>query len=266
MDKKKKSHSKEKEKEKKMAKKQSGTQIVVQKDIIYCKNTIQNNNPNINININIKNNNKTKSSNRVLSAHYTINSKHYKQINKSLGKKRPYELKKIYLNTINNATNSNSKKKSLRNYLTKNHSNSKQRININSNKNKLNKINIKVKHLSKDNKVNKKAFNNNMLIEKIVENKFGAKGSLFEEDLEIMGEYEELKSLWRDLGITNNFVQNFEYMNNNKTINREEVLQIIKAEKKQMIQFKNELLRVLKEIEKREDEIKNIKNLEKKIF
>ena len=79
-----------------------------------------------------------------------------------------------------------------------------------------------------------------------------------------MSEYENLKSLWNELGITNNFIQNFEYMNNNKNNNRDEILQIIKTEKKQMLQFKNEFLRVLKEIEKREDEIRNIKSLDQK--
>ena len=47
--------SKEREKSgKKYPKNIKAPQILLQKDIIYCKNAIQNNNPNINININIK--------------------------------------------------------------------------------------------------------------------------------------------------------------------------------------------------------------------
>jgi hypothetical protein len=199
-----------------------------------------------------------------------------KKMNKSVDKKkRPYELKKIYLNTYGNNTltntnNSKHKNRSLKTYLlntNKNlHSNPKSFSNTKKS-NKSSKVSISINCSNKDNLKNKnlgssnKKKKNNELIEKIMENKYESKATLFGDDMEIMSEYENLKSIWNELGITNNFIQNFEYMNNNKNNNRDEVLQIIKTEKKQMLQFKNELLRVLKEIEKREDEIRNIQLL-----
>jgi hypothetical protein len=261
--------SKEKDKNERKYSNNYKNSPLLQKDIIYCKNTLQNNNTNINKNIS-KRINKNISSNRVRSAHYTINSRKFSEIkNKNKDKeldKKSKELKKIYLsnnynNNLYNATNYNSKDKSLRAYLSSINRKTHSNIKINSakkNKNKLNKISLK--NINK----NKKYVKNNGLIEKIIENKYESKVSFFEDDLEIMKEYDELKTLWHELGITNNFIQNFEYMNNNKNNNREDVLQLIKTEKKQMTQFKNEFMKVLKEIEKREDEIKNIKQLDQK--
>ncbi len=266
---------KEREKSaKKNRKKSNNQQIVLQKDIIYCKNTIQNTNPNINISINIKNS-KNKSSNRIKSAHYTIHSKQINPGNKSVDKKRPYELKKIYLNTNANhtlSTNTKLKNSSLKAYFMNTNNNyfsnpKASKSNNMKRNNKSNKISFNLYCTNKSDQKNKnKKYGtahktNNELIEKIMENKYEPKATLFSDDMEIMSEYENLKSLWNELGITNNFIQNFEYMNNNKNNNRDEILQIIKTEKKQMLQFKNELLRVLKEIEKREEEIKNIQLL-----
>ena len=97
-----------------------------------------------------------------------------------------------------------------------------------------------------------------------MENKYQHGLSLFEQDPEIMSEYEDLKILWSELGITDNFIRNFELMNNNRNNNRDDILQIILTEKKQMVKFKNELMRVIREIEKREDDIRTLKRLERK--
>ena len=223
---------KEKEKSaKKGQNKLTNPQILLEKDIIYCKNTIQNTNPNINININIKNS-KNKSSNRVKSAHYTIHSKQMKTINKSVDKKkRPYELKKIYLNTFGNNTltntnNSKHKNRSLKTYLINTNKNIQSNPKSFSNTKKTNKsskVNISINCSNKDNLKNKNLFGSsnkkkksNELIAKIMENKYESKATLFGDDMEIMSEYENLKSIWNELGVTNNFIQNFEYMNNNK--------------------------------------------------
>ena len=154
-------------------------QYLLQKDVIYCQNTIQNNNPNINININIKNP-KNKSSNRIRSAHYTINSHHFNKMNKSLDKNKPHELKKLYLKTninnnnpiYNNTATSNTKFKSLRTYLTNpnRNSNSNPKLKNSKNKIKLNKINTNISN---------KKIGNNKYIEKI----FVPRNSLFENDL-----------------------------------------------------------------------------------
>ena len=241
-------------------------QNILQKDIIYCKNTIQNNNPNININISIKSDKKNKTVNRISSAHYTINSRLFKNINKSIDIKKLNEKNKnnYYTNIgiYNKTSNSNSKKKSLKAYLINPTRNSKSNPKMNSSKknsNKLKKINLNNLKFQKV-----KKYGNNQIIEKIIRNKYEPKNNLFEEDLTIMTEYENLKNIWRELGITSNFVYNFEYMNNNHNNDKDEILQIIKAEKKQMFQFKNDFMRVLKEIEKREEEIKNIKILDEK--
>ena len=98
----------------------------------------------------------------------------------------------------------------------------------------------------------------------MIENKYQHGLSLFEQDPEIMSEYEDLKILWSELGITDNFIRNFELMNNNRNNNRDDILQIILTEKKQMVKFKNELMRVIREIEKREDDIRTLKRLEQK--
>ena len=132
---------------KKYSKNIKSPQILLQKDIIYCKNTIQNNNPNINININIKSNKNKSSNNRIRSAKYTINSWQFSH-NNSLGKNKPYEFKNIFFNkNINNNTlyyktsNSNSKKKSIRTYLAKTQNNSNPKLK----KNNFKKINLNLK-------------------------------------------------------------------------------------------------------------------------
>ena len=66
------------------------------------------------------------------------------------------------------------------------------------------------------------------------------------------------------VGINDNFIRNFELMNNNRNNNRDDILQIILTEKKQMVKLKNELMRVIREIEKREDDIRTLKRLEQK--
>ena len=66
------------------------------------------------------------------------------------------------------------------------------------------------------------------------------------------------------VGISDSFIRNFELMNNNRNNNRDDILQIILTEKKQMVKFKNELMRVIREIEKREDDIRILKRLEQK--
>ena len=81
-----------------------------------------------------------------------------------------------------------------------------------------------------------------------------------EEDPEISDEYELLKDSWEKLGVTENYVKNFVFLLNNKYKNRDELLGMIKAERKQMKQFRIEFMKVLSEINKRENKIKDLKN------
>ena len=81
-----------------------------------------------------------------------------------------------------------------------------------------------------------------------------------EEDQEMSDEYYLLKELWEKLGVTENYIQNFHYLLNNKYKDRDELLEMIKEERKQMKQFRIEFMKVLSEINKRESKIKDLKN------
>ena len=245
---------KSKEKQKILGNKLKTSQTSIKKDYINCNNTIQNTNPNININISIKNNKFKSISNRVKSAHYTINSK---PLNNSAKKNiNNYNYNYNINNNYNYNTNFNTRSLRARSNRNKN-SLSNQKIQSAKPGEKYNNLNY--------NNLNRGRYNkNNFLLRKMIENKYQQKPSLFEQDPEIMSEYENLKYLWSELGITDNFIRNFELMNNNRNNNRDDILQIILTEKKQMVKFKSELMRVIREIEKREDEIRALKRLEQK--
>ena len=80
-----------------------------------------------------------------------------------------------------------------------------------------------------------------------------------EEDPEIAEEYELVRDLWEKLGVTANYVNNFDFMLNAKSNNRDAVLELIIGEKKQMKKFRVELLKVISEITKRENKINDLK-------
>ena len=81
-----------------------------------------------------------------------------------------------------------------------------------------------------------------------------------EEDEEISDEYYLLKDLWEKLGVTENYINNFRYILNTKYKNRDELLEMLKGERKQMKQFRIEFMKVLSETHKRENKIKDLKN------
>ena len=81
-----------------------------------------------------------------------------------------------------------------------------------------------------------------------------------EEDQEISDEYYLLKELWEKLGVTENYIKNFHFLINTKYKNRDELLEMIKAERKQMKMFRIEFMKVLSETNKRENKIKDLKN------
>ena len=81
-----------------------------------------------------------------------------------------------------------------------------------------------------------------------------------EEDPEINDEYNLLKDIWEKLGVTETYINNFLFLLNNKYKNRDELLEMIKGERKQMKQFRVEFMKVLSEINKRENKIKDLKN------
>ena len=87
---------------------------------------------------------------------------------------------------------------------------------------------------------------------------------LYEEDNELAEQYEKLRNIWKDAGVTDVYIDNFETVTNNQNNSREEILQSLKNEQLQMIKFKEDVLKVVSEIMKRENDIKNIIELNKR--
>ena len=59
-------------------------------------------------------------------------------------------------------------------------------------------------------------------------------------------------------------MDNFETVTNNKNNTKKEILQYLKNEESQMIKFKEEMLKIVSDIIKRENDKNNIKELNKK--
>ena len=233
------------------------TKNFFKKDIINCKTSSKNNN----ISLNIKAN-KLKELNK-------YNSSNYKTLNQfRTNKSKPKEIQSnnIFLNTnlnrnINTARNkSKSKHTQIKTKFLFTDPNMKKTPSAYlKNKNKINNL--------KNNKISKK----NIDLPLFTDINKGKRQKnenfiLLEDNSEINIEYEKLKKIWEETGVTKTFIKNFEIINN-KNINNDnldEVLQIIKAEIYQMSQFKNDLMKSLKLVEKREEEINNLKNLDKK--
>ena len=76
-----------------------------------------------------------------------------------------------------------------------------------------------------------------------------------EQDKEIAENYESLKELWEKLGVTEKYINNFDFMINANCHNRESILEMLYKEKKQMRRFRIELMKVISEINKRENNI-----------
>ena len=90
------------------------------------------------------------------------------------------------------------------------------------------------------------------------------RNNLYEKDNVLADEYEKLRKIWKELGVTDIYINNFQTVINNHNNSNEEILQSIKNEEKQMTKFKEELIKLVSEIIKREKDIKNIKELNKK--
>ena len=87
---------------------------------------------------------------------------------------------------------------------------------------------------------------------------------IYEADNELAEEYDKLRKIWKDAGVTDVYMDNFETVTNNKNNSKEEILQYLKNEESQMIKFKEEMLKIVSEVIKRENDINNIKELNKK--
>ena len=226
-------------------------------DIINCKTSSQKTNMSLKIKTN-----KLKELNKYNSSNYkTLN-----QFRANKSKPKEKQLNNVFLKTnLNNNINTTRSINKLK------HSKIKTKILLTEpNKKKTPSSNLKFQHkinnLKSKNNI-KKNIDLPMITDINTENKRKNENFiLFVDNSEINIEYEKLKKIWEETGVTKTFIKNFEIINN-KNINNdnlEEVLQIIKAEIFQMNQFKNDLMKSLKLVEKREEEIKNLKNLDKK--
>jgi hypothetical protein len=99
--------------------------------------------------------------------------------------------------------------------------------------------------------------NNNILLQR-------KRKIIYEADNELAEEYDKLRKIWKEAGVTDVYIDNFETVTNSKNNTKEEILQYLKNEESQMIKFKEEMLKIVSEIIKRENDIKNIKDLNKK--
>ena len=87
---------------------------------------------------------------------------------------------------------------------------------------------------------------------------------IYEADNELAEEYDKLRKIWKEAGVTDIYMDNFETVTNNKNNTKKEILQYLKNEESQMIKFKEEMVKIVSEIIKRENDIKNINELNKK--
>ena len=87
---------------------------------------------------------------------------------------------------------------------------------------------------------------------------------IYEADNELAEEYEKLRKIWKEAGVTDVYIDNFEAVTNSKNNSKKEILQYLKNEESQMIKFKEEMMKLVSEIIKRENDINNIKELNKK--
>ena len=87
---------------------------------------------------------------------------------------------------------------------------------------------------------------------------------VYEADNELAEEYDKLRKIWSEAGVTDVYMDNFETVTNSKNNTKKEILQYLKNEESQMIKFKEEMLKIVSDIIKRENDINNIKELNKK--
>ena len=87
---------------------------------------------------------------------------------------------------------------------------------------------------------------------------------IYEPDNELAEEYDKLRKIWKEAGVTDVYMDNFETVTNSKNNTKKEILQYLKNEKSQMIKFKEEMMKIVSEVIKRENDLKKIKELNKK--
>ena len=69
--------------------------------------------------------------------------------------------------------------------------------------------------------------NNNILLQR-------KRKIIYEADNELAEEYDKLRKIWKEAGVTDVYIDNFETVTNSKNNTKEEILQYLKNEESQM--------------------------------
>ena len=121
---------------------------------------------------------------------------------------------------------------------------------------------------SKNNNTIKYKFTNNKIIinakdKKEEEKKI--KNDPLEKDDVIKEEIDSIKTLWINLGVNDKYKEDF--LNYARKQNgKENIMKVLEKEKKQLKNFRNSLIKIQKEIDKRDNEIKKIKQLDQEYY
>ena len=220
---------------------------------------------------------------RIYSSHYSINSltkkvptqekntyeESFNNKNNQLNQKRP---KSIYLNRKklsfkNNINNSNSNsdlngnQNIFYNFIT-NKLKTQNNININTNNNyDLNSLNeIYTSKTTKNNDINNRQ--NYIKYKDNISYYNSEKNSILNHNNNLLSELNNIKVIWNEIYVSQDYQNSFEEMIFNLD-KEDEIINMLNNEKKQIIQFKNELFKLLNVISKREKAIENLKKLDK---
>ena len=229
---------------------------------------------------NAKNNQKN-AKKRIYSSHYSINSltkkvpvqekKNFEETfnnkNNQLNQKRPTSIylnrnKIAFRNNINNSnlnSESNGGQKIFSNFIA-NKLKTQNNININTNNNDLNSFNdIFISKTTKNNEIK-----NRQEFIKYIDNYYNnlENNSVINQNNDLLKELNNIKEIWKEIYVSQEYQNSFEEMIYNLD-KEEEIKNLLNYEKKQIVQFKNELIKLLKAISKREKAIENIKKLDK---
>ena len=186
------------------------------------------------------------------------NTKNENCKNQKLEKKRP---KSIYLNR--NKYSFTSSSKNTNNNVFGNFINKNKNLNLYDSENIKNK-NDYIYFNSRTTKA--KDINNNQLNIKFRDKSFQGlnteSNSFLNEDKDLLSELNSIKDIWNIICVTQEYQNSFEEMCNSLN-DKEKITIILKNEKKQISQFKNDLIKLINVISKREKSIEKIKKLDK---
>ena len=210
------------------------------------------------------------------------NNNDINQQNMQINKKRPNSiyLNRNHLSFLSNINNSNSKidpnntntnnnqnifynffSNKLKNQKNNTNLNTYTNINNNNNNNDINSLNdIYTSKTTKNTDLNK--LHNYIKFKESSYQNLENNYSFIKKDKNLLNELKTIKEIWNEICVTLEYQTSFEEMIDNLD-NKEEIKNILNNEKKQITQFKNDFLKLMNVISKRETSIENIKKLDK---